>query len=58
MGKELEEAAKIASQDEDAKPDYQDKIVQELASHGTHKNMSFFAFTATPKGQTFANVWH
>lgn len=52
MEKELEEAAKIASQDENAKPDYQDKIVQELASHGTHKNMSFFAFTATPKGKT------
>ena len=52
MEKELEEAAKIANQDEDAKPDYQDKIVQELASHGTHKNMSFFAFTATPKGKT------
>ena len=52
MEKELEEAAKIANQDENAKPDYQDKIVQELASHGTHKNMSFFAFTATPKGKT------
>lgn len=52
MEKELEEAATIANQDEDAKPDYQDKIVQELASHGTHKNMSFFAFTATPKGKT------
>ncbi|CDE84539.1 type III restriction protein res subunit [Coraliomargarita sp. CAG:312] len=58
MEKELEEAAKIANQVEDAKPDYQDKIVQELASHGTHKNMSFFCLHCHSKGQNFANVWH
>ena len=24
-----------------------------MLAHGKHKNLSFFAFTATPKGQTF-----
>ena len=34
------------------KIDKQDKLVQEMIAHGKHKNLSFFAFTATPKGQT------
>ena len=29
--------------------DPQDKLTKELISHGRHKNLSFFAFTATPK---------
>ena len=29
-----------------------DKLVQEMITHGRHKNLSFFAFTATPKGTT------
>ena len=29
-----------------------DKLVQEMIVHGRHKNLSFFAFTATPKGTT------
>ena len=29
-----------------------DRVVREMISHGRHKNLSFFAFTATPKGQT------
>lgn len=29
-----------------------DKLIQEMIVHGKHKNLSFFAFTATPKGQT------
>ena len=32
--------------------DKHDKLVQEMIAHGKHKNLSFFAFTATPKGQT------
>ncbi|MDR2833714.1 MAG: DEAD/DEAH box helicase family protein [Streptococcaceae bacterium] len=32
--------------------DGQDEIVQTLLSQGQHKNMSFFAFTATPKDKT------
>ena len=29
-----------------------DKLVQEMSIHGKHKNLSFFAFTATPKATT------
>lgn len=32
--------------------DKNDKLVQEMIAHGKHKNLSFFAFTATPKKQT------
>ena len=32
--------------------DPQDKLVKELIAHGKHKNLSFFAFTATPKDTT------
>ncbi|MBQ6392854.1 MAG: type I restriction endonuclease subunit R, partial [Eubacterium sp.] len=30
----------------------QDLLVREMISHGKHKNLSFYAFTATPKAQT------
>lgn len=32
--------------------DNKDILVQEMLSQGRHKNLSFFAFTATPKGKT------
>lgn len=32
--------------------DKKDIFVQEMLSQGRHKNLSFFAFTATPKGKT------
>lgn len=32
--------------------DKNDKLLQEMIVHGKHKNLSFFAFTATPKSQT------
>lgn len=32
--------------------DPEDKLMQEMITHGRHKNLSFFAFTATPKGTT------
>lgn len=32
--------------------DAEDALVKELIAHGKHKNLSFFAFTATPKGTT------
>ena len=34
------------------KVDPQDRLVRELLAHGKHKNLSFFAFTATPKDTT------
>lgn len=47
----LREYAEIEGLAED-EVDKQDKLVQEMIVHGKHKNLSFFAFTATPKGQT------
>lgn len=32
--------------------DFQDRLARELRSHGAHSNLSFFAFTATPKSTT------
>ncbi|MCG4586100.1 DEAD/DEAH box helicase family protein, partial [Anaerosalibacter bizertensis] len=32
--------------------DNEDKLVKEILSHGKHRNLSFFAFTATPKKET------
>ena len=32
--------------------DNEDRLVQEILSHGKHDNLSFFAFTATPKKET------
>ena len=46
--KEYAEAEGIAEE----KVDPQDKLVRELLAHGKHKNLSFFAFTATPKDTT------
>lgn len=55
----LREYAEIEGVAED-EIDKNDKLVQELISHGKHKNLSFFAFTATPKAQTlelFGTMW-
>ncbi|ERI90647.1 type I site-specific deoxyribonuclease, HsdR family [Clostridiales bacterium oral taxon 876 str. F0540] len=48
----LEEYSKIEESFEENKLDPQDEIVKELVSQGTHPNLSFFAFTATPKAKT------
>ena len=47
----LKEYAEIEGIVED-KVEPQDKLVKELITHGKHKNLSFFAFTATPKDTT------
>lgn len=47
----LREYAEIEGKAED-EIDAEDVIVKELIAQGKHKNLSFFAFTATPKGQT------
>ena len=47
----LREYAEIEGKAED-EIDRNDKLLQEMIVHGKHKNLSFFAFTATPKGQT------
>ncbi len=47
----LREYAEIEGKEED-EIDPTDKLVAEMITHGRHKNLSFFAFTATPKGTT------
>lgn len=37
---------------EEAEIDRNDKLMWDMVAHGKHKNLSFFAFTATPKAQT------
>lgn len=56
----LEEYAEIEAEAEDAAADWEDQLADELASHGRHKNLTFAAFTATPKEQTleiFGDEW-
>ena len=43
-----ETEARIESQTDDS----EDEVAREMASHGIQKNLSFFAFTATPKQKT------
>ena len=47
----LREYAEIEGKAED-EIDKNDKLLQEMIVQGKHKNLSFFAFTATPKKQT------
>ncbi|MCK9312719.1 MAG: DEAD/DEAH box helicase family protein [Eubacteriales bacterium] len=48
----LEEYAEMENEDEAARKDDEDKLLDEMAAQGVHENMSFFAFTATPKDKT------
>lgn len=48
----LEEYARIEEIEEENILDSQDEIIKELVSQGKHANLSFFAFTATPKAKT------
>lgn len=48
----LKEYAEIEGKAEEEVLDGEDLLVNELLAHGRHKNLSFFAFTATPKEKT------
>lgn len=48
----LKKYAELEAIEEEKQKDYEDAIVEELSTHGTQDNISFFAFTATPKGKT------
>ncbi len=48
----LKEYEEIENCDEDERETKEDRLVQELISQGKHKNLSYFAFTATPKAAT------
>ena len=57
----LKEYAELEGKAEDELLDDNDRLVHEMISHGKHKNLSFFAFTATPKGATlemFGTEWN
>ncbi len=48
----LREYAEMEAEEEANRKDDEDKILDELAAQGHQDNLSFFAFTATPKGKT------
>ena len=48
----LERYARAEAQVEDEQLDVDEQIAAELATHGKAENLSFFAFTATPKQKT------
>lgn len=48
----LQEYAAMEGEAEAAVVDDEEKLLNELAAHGQHTNLSFFAFTATPKDKT------
>ena len=48
----LKEYAEMEAEDEKNRKDDEDRLLDELAAQGIHENLSFFAFTATPKGKT------
>ncbi len=50
--KSLEEYYELEGEVDDELPDAEDELVQQLAAQGKHQNLSFFAFTATPKEKT------
>ena len=54
----LQEYAEMEDEDERNRKDDEDKLLDELAAQGMHKNLSFFAFTATPKGKTLLMLYH
>lgn len=57
----LKEYAELEGKNEDELLDDDDRLIGEMISHGKHKNLSFFAFTATPKSATlemFGTEWN
>ena len=48
----LKKYAELEAREEESEKDYEDKLVEELVTHGKQDNISFFAFTATPKAKT------
>ena len=56
--KVLEEYARQEYQEEAQRKDDEDKLLDELAAQGRQENLSFFAFTATPKEKTLQMFGH
>ena len=52
LSEALAEMAEIEGKTEEELLDAEGLLARELAAHGRHRNLSFFAFTATPKRET------
>lgn len=52
LASSLDEAEAEALEEEAKSYDYEDEIVRSMSARGRRKNLSFFAFTATPKFRT------
>jgi len=52
LSQSLEEAEIEALKEEESNPDFQDELIRSMKARGKHTNLSFFAFTATPKYET------
>lgn len=50
--KQILGAKSTATENPEEEPDWEDRLNQVMQSRGRQKNLSFFAFTATPKGKT------
>ncbi len=50
--RELKAILGAGSEDAEGEADWEDRLNQVMASRGRQPNLSFFAFTATPKGKT------
>ena len=50
--RELKSILGVAAAADDEDADWEDRLNQIMASRGQQQNLSFFAFTATPKGKT------
>ena len=48
----LQKIAEKEAREEKITPDSEDEIAKEMSTHGRLQNLSFFAFTATPKAKT------
>lgn len=60
MAKRIMTYANAILKQEDEENAREDRILEEMVSAGKHKNLSFFAFTATPKDKTlemFGEEW-
>lgn len=52
-GKKIAEAAKAEAKDAGTEGTWEEEVLRRALSRGKQENMSFFAFTATPKHKTF-----
>jgi type I restriction enzyme R subunit len=52
LGSALDDAEREALEEEEEGRDYEEELIKTMKARGRHENLSFFAFTATPKFKT------